>query len=673
MRARGELQSFDLSVDARRVCFAADRILGFLPIPPLIPGLGAGPDPLPPEVLAACAIVINDLSDDLFRSDVRNGLDAMARSSGNVLNQLLELPPLLAQLDGIRLDLGTQLVVVEPNGRARSTTFGEAGGVWTNDTIQAFALGAQFPGLPNDPNNLGGPRLVLPASPNMASVLSFAPQLALEMKRVLARPIARLFRPRGGRPRYTDASFCPLGAPPPCPGQRSGALLEFHWDHDEDGVVDAFDNCPDVSNVDQQDSDGDGLGDACESDLCRRGEQLRPVCEVGTFRRVFGAASEFGVGAMVSRRCQRGLDGRCRVLGSVQCEQYTEEQIVEPCARSSTSRVTQARIEDGEVVSHLLLPDFASDVPVFGAALAPVPRMDADGVEELAVGAPLASDGRGEVIVVSSLEPRPLARIAGSEPDGHFGAALDRRDSILFVGAPGEGGGGTVHRYELTADGVEEILPPLEGFLDGEEFGSTITVAPEGVLVGAPAASEGRGRIYFISLAQPGGPAGGTTHVEGGHRDRLGHSAAVITRLFDNPSRFFAGAPGRGAVLLLDGPDLELVDVVLTEFPTSGLAMASDPSPIGGWVAVQSFDTALETAGGWVNILNNRGEVVDFTAGLFRDRLGHFLSAPGDLTGDGHRDLVLGMPGVVSELAVPTGSVTVTGWWALLPGPALVE
>jgi hypothetical protein len=36
-------------------------------------------------------------------------------------------------------------------------------------------------------------------------------------------------------------------------------------DTDEDGVVDGEDNCPTVANADQADADGDGLGDACDS------------------------------------------------------------------------------------------------------------------------------------------------------------------------------------------------------------------------------------------------------------------------------------------------------------------------------------------------------------------------------------------------------------------------
>ena len=39
-------------------------------------------------------------------------------------------------------------------------------------------------------------------------------------------------------------------------------------DSDEDGIDDAFDNCPDVANVDQIDSDEDGVGNQCDESPC---------------------------------------------------------------------------------------------------------------------------------------------------------------------------------------------------------------------------------------------------------------------------------------------------------------------------------------------------------------------------------------------------------------------
>lgn len=47
-----------------------------------------------------------------------------------------------------------------------------------------------------------------------------------------------------------------------CPGQ----------DSDHDGVPDAIDNCPQVANSDQLDTNGNGIGDACESVIVGGGD-----------------------------------------------------------------------------------------------------------------------------------------------------------------------------------------------------------------------------------------------------------------------------------------------------------------------------------------------------------------------------------------------------------------
>ena len=50
---------------------------------------------------------------------------------------------------------------------------------------------------------------------------------------------------------------CPLDPLDECEGPS---------DRDGDGIPDEEDNCPDVPNADQTDTDGDGLGDACDDD-----------------------------------------------------------------------------------------------------------------------------------------------------------------------------------------------------------------------------------------------------------------------------------------------------------------------------------------------------------------------------------------------------------------------
>lgn len=46
----------------------------------------------------------------------------------------------------------------------------------------------------------------------------------------------------------------------------------FAADLDQDAVEDSVDNCIDVANTQQLDSDGDGLGDACDADYNNDGK-----------------------------------------------------------------------------------------------------------------------------------------------------------------------------------------------------------------------------------------------------------------------------------------------------------------------------------------------------------------------------------------------------------------
>jgi len=63
----------------------------------------------------------------------------------------------------------------------------------------------------------------------------------------------------------SHVEFCyDTGDTPPPPPQTCEQMHAGEQDSDQDGVVDACDNCTEMANPGQEDSDEDGIGDACE-------------------------------------------------------------------------------------------------------------------------------------------------------------------------------------------------------------------------------------------------------------------------------------------------------------------------------------------------------------------------------------------------------------------------
>ena len=85
-------------------------------------------------------------------------------------------------------------------------------------------------------------------------------------------------------------------------------------DQDADGVPDEQDNCPDVANPDQLDSDGDGRGDACDAHplqpnyLLRRGGVSQGAGEQQTSR--YHVAGSVSAGAHRAATSQHAVYGK---------------------------------------------------------------------------------------------------------------------------------------------------------------------------------------------------------------------------------------------------------------------------------------------------------------------------------------------------------------------------
>jgi hypothetical protein len=93
-------------------------------------------------------------------------------------------------------------------------------------------------------------------------------------------------------------------------------------DRDDDGVPDAIDVCPNVSDPDQTDTDGDGTGDACSGD---GGTHDTSSCETGDHTCSLAGGATFKV------QCwSGGSGGAC-------CECYASGVLVKTCTPQSAS------------------------------------------------------------------------------------------------------------------------------------------------------------------------------------------------------------------------------------------------------------------------------------------------------------------------------------------------
>ncbi|MFN3200192.1 MAG: S1 family peptidase [Bradymonadia bacterium] len=101
-------------------------------------------------------------------------------------------------------------------------------------------------------------------------------------------------------------------------------------DFDDDGIIDAQDNCPGVANADQSDLDEDGLGDACDGNLDRQCTVCQP-CEADSQCGPGGSCTSAGVCVLscsTHADCPGGGTTACLDVGGVNaCVNADFEQV----------------------------------------------------------------------------------------------------------------------------------------------------------------------------------------------------------------------------------------------------------------------------------------------------------------------------------------------------------
>lgn len=203
----------------------------------------------------------------------------------------------------------------------------------------------------------------------------------------------------------------------------------------------------------------------------------------------------------------------------------------------------------------------------FGAAFAPAGDVDGDGFDDVVAGAP--DEGLGGAVyvfhggpqgIVASDPAAAATRLAGSTPGARFGYAVagagdwngDGFDDVA-VGAPlgGEAGGGAVHLYFGSAQGIADTATPLviESASAGDRLGSSVALRrdpghgkPDALFAGAPgrsAALPSAGAVLIVPGSRSGRAA--RTWIDGDRAfAQLGFSVADA-----GERRWIAGAPFR--------------------------------------------------------------------------------------------------------------------------------
>lgn len=378
-------------------------------------------------------------------------------------------------------------------------------------------------------------------------------------------------------------------------------------------------------------------------------------------------------GQSPGERCGAAL----AVLGDVDGDGLADFAVGAPAAPLTLpdgSSQPAGRVRWHSGASGLVLRETAASAPYerFGAALCALGDLDGDGLPELAIGAPLAQQGRGRVEVRRGADGALLWSQLGAAPGEQLAAALaavadsdgDGRSELL-AGAPGAKAGGLLAGAALLLRGADGAALWRREGQAGDRFGAAVLgglwIEPGGapaLAIGAPlsdAAAFNAGAVW-LCRASDGLPL--RTVLGAAVGEMLGSALwACPERDGDGLPELLALAPGADAGGLDSGAARlfgSASGALLLELagPSAGVFAAS-AVPVDDLDGDGLGDFCLGASGhgpgerGQVRLLSGSdgSPLGEFVGDGDWDWFGAALEPLPDLTGDGLGELLIGAPG----------------------------